>query len=103
MNASKSNMANRYTPSFARRTVELVRAGRKPSQLPRESCFAGLPFTDAQLKVLTPASRSSRATKAGHRSRERARDAEHADDAASFVAQRRHRTLVQARRAVLVK
>lgn len=50
-----------------------------------------------------PASGPSRSTEAGHRPRERARDAEHTDDGASFVAEGRHRALVQARRSILVK
>jgi transposase len=36
MNQSKSKKAVRYTPEFRRQLVELVRAGRKPSQLAQE-------------------------------------------------------------------
>jgi len=36
MPKSKSKLAVRYTPEFRRQVVELVSAGRKPSQLSRE-------------------------------------------------------------------
>ncbi len=36
MNKSKSKFAIRYSPEFRRQLVELVRAGRKPSELAKE-------------------------------------------------------------------